>query len=166
MQGEARSAQGGSTTTLIGQYQVDQANSNEEQPRPLGAGDLARLLVFPEGTTNNSRSLIHFKRGAFAAGLPVQPIALKYNNQNTNVAWTSGAVSHLFSLLSGWHNYLEVTLAPVYMPSEVEKADARSYATHVQRHLAAILGQPARAIHAKELLAYYHSKELPSASDE
>uniref|UniRef100_A0A8C7Z469 Lysophosphatidylcholine acyltransferase 4 n=1 Tax=Oryzias sinensis TaxID=183150 RepID=A0A8C7Z469_9TELE len=40
-----------------------------------------QMLMFPEGTTTNGRSLIKFKPGAFLAGVPVQPVLLHYPNR-------------------------------------------------------------------------------------
>ena len=36
------------------------------------------MLLFPEGTTTSGRCLLPFKTGAFLAGLPVQPVILRY----------------------------------------------------------------------------------------
>jgi Acyltransferase len=36
------------------------------------------ILLFPEGTTTNGQYLLGFRTGSFIAGVPVQPIILKY----------------------------------------------------------------------------------------
>lgn len=54
----------GSTTDLI----VERMNH---------AGDWPPLGMFPEGTTTNGRVMIHMRTGAFVAGKPVRPIAIK-----------------------------------------------------------------------------------------
>jgi lysophosphatidylcholine acyltransferase / lyso-PAF acetyltransferase len=44
-----------------------------------GAGPHRRpILLFPEGTTTNGRYLLRFRTGGFIAGVPVQPIILRY----------------------------------------------------------------------------------------
>lgn len=53
----------------------------EEEHRPM--------LLFPEGTTSSGARLLPFKTGAFLAGLPVQPVILKY-------ARVSGGLVELF----------------------------------------------------------------------
>ena len=35
------------------------------------------LLIFPEGTNHNQKTLTAFKKGAFAPGQPVQPVIIK-----------------------------------------------------------------------------------------
>lgn len=37
-----------------------------------------KVCIFPEGTTTNGRALICYKQGAFAPGLPVQPVVIRY----------------------------------------------------------------------------------------
>uniref|UniRef100_A0A7N6A8U1 Phospholipid/glycerol acyltransferase domain-containing protein n=1 Tax=Anabas testudineus TaxID=64144 RepID=A0A7N6A8U1_ANATE len=75
-----------------------------------------QMLMFPEGTTTNGQALIKFKPGAFLAGVPVQPVLLRYPNK-------------LF--------------LPVYNPSQEEKDDPNLYADNVQKLMAKALGVPA-----------------------
>uniref|UniRef100_A0AAY5EWM9 EF-hand domain-containing protein n=1 Tax=Electrophorus electricus TaxID=8005 RepID=A0AAY5EWM9_ELEEL len=44
-----------------------------------------QMLMFPEGTTTNGQALIKFKPGAFLAGVPVQPVLLRYPNRVVRV---------------------------------------------------------------------------------
>jgi glycerol-3-phosphate O-acyltransferase 3/4 len=37
------------------------------------------LLVFPEGTCVNNEYVVQFKKGVFELGVPINPIAIKYN---------------------------------------------------------------------------------------
>uniref|UniRef100_A0A3Q2FY11 Lysophosphatidylcholine acyltransferase 4 n=1 Tax=Cyprinodon variegatus TaxID=28743 RepID=A0A3Q2FY11_CYPVA len=89
--------------------------------RLTSKGYWPQMLMFPEGTTTNGRALIKFKPGAFLAGVPVQPVLLRYPNK----------LVRRFSFL------------PVYKPSEEEKQDPNLYADNVQRLMAKALGIPA-----------------------
>ena len=45
------------------------------------------VLLFPEGTTTNGRTLISFKLGAFAPGFPIQPVVIRYPFVHFDVSW-------------------------------------------------------------------------------
>ncbi|KAK9839499.1 hypothetical protein WJX81_005850 [Elliptochloris bilobata] len=65
------------------------------------------MLLFPEGTTTNGRYLLPFKKGAFLAGLPLQPVVLRYGEGSL----------------------------PVYAPSEAEAADPVLYARNMRAYM-------------------------------
>ena len=44
------------------------------------------ILLFPEGTTTNGQYLLGFRTGSFIAGVPVQPIILKYGRVRGSIA--------------------------------------------------------------------------------
>jgi len=71
------------------------------------------LVVFPEGDINHGPpgELLPFKTGAFRAGIPVQPILLKYNTgQHVAPAGDIWAeVVQLCRLLLNFSNECEVT---------------------------------------------------------
>lgn len=72
-----------------------------------GNGNPPRLLfIAPEGTTHNGNAVLPFRRGAFAAGLPVLPVVLHYrchrNRLNGNEC---GAVSYFSP--SWWYVHSE-----------------------------------------------------------
>uniref|UniRef100_A0A3Q2ZR00 Lysophosphatidylcholine acyltransferase 4 n=1 Tax=Kryptolebias marmoratus TaxID=37003 RepID=A0A3Q2ZR00_KRYMA len=90
--------------------------------RLTSKGYWPQMLMFPEGTTTNGRALIKFKPGAFLAGVPVQPVLLRYPNK----------------LVSKTNGFL-----PVYNPSEEERKDPNLYADNVQKLMAKALGVPA-----------------------
>ncbi len=63
------------------------------------------LLVFPEGTCVNNEYIIQFKKGVFDLGVPVCPIAIKYNKMFVDPFWNSreqSFVMHLFELMTSW----------------------------------------------------------------
>uniref|UniRef100_A0A8C6WE58 Lysophosphatidylcholine acyltransferase 4 n=1 Tax=Neogobius melanostomus TaxID=47308 RepID=A0A8C6WE58_9GOBI len=105
-----------------------------------------QMLMFPEGTTTNGKALLKFKPGAFLAGVPVQPVLLRYPNKLNTVCWTFKGQTWLECL---WHTtsqlYTNVTVEylPVYNPSEEEKNDPGLYADNVQKVMAQALGIPA-----------------------
>ncbi len=106
-----------------------------------------QLLVFPEGTTTNNTAVISFKVGAFAPGVPVQPVAVHYgSNETCDPSWVSGGPypgELLFKLLCQPYNSMSVTFLPVYEPSAEEIQDPVLYANNVRRCIAAALAVPA-----------------------
>ncbi|XP_041634746.1 lysophospholipid acyltransferase LPCAT4 [Cheilinus undulatus] len=105
-----------------------------------------QMLMFPEGTTTNGTALIKFKPGAFLAGVPVQPVLLRYPNSLDTVRWTFKGTKWYEAL---WHTvsqiYTNMTIEflPVYKPSQEEKNDPNLYADNVQKVMAKALGVPA-----------------------
>ncbi|XP_067117378.1 lysophospholipid acyltransferase LPCAT4 [Osmerus mordax] len=109
-------------------------------------GHWPQMLMFPEGTTTNGSVLIKFKPGAFLAGVPVQPVLLRYPNRLDTTRWTYKGTSWIAAL---WYTtsqlYTNVTVEymPVYTPSQEEKADPNLYADNVQKLMAKALDLPA-----------------------
>lgn len=103
-----------------------------------------QLLIFPEGTTTNSEAVITFKAGAFAPGMPVQPVVVRYPSTHTcDPSWVTGGPGPgeiLLKLLAQPWNSMEVTFLPVYAPSPEEQKDAILYANNVRRVMAEALG--------------------------
>lgn len=105
-----------------------------------------QMLMFSEGTTTNGKALLKFKPGAFLAGVPVQPVLLRYPNKVNTVCWTFKGQTWLECL---WHTtsqpYTNMTVEylPVYKPSEEEKNNPSLYADNVQKLMAKALGVPA-----------------------
>ncbi|KAH9260479.1 hypothetical protein BASA81_001649 [Batrachochytrium salamandrivorans] len=63
------------------------------------------LLVFPEGTCVNNEHVIQFKKGVFELGVPIAPVAIKYNKMFVDPFWSSRDQSfagHLFELMTSW----------------------------------------------------------------
>jgi lysophosphatidylcholine acyltransferase/lyso-PAF acetyltransferase len=55
--------------------------------RKAACNDYLLVLLFPEATTTNGRTLIHFKLGAFAPGLPIQPVVIRYPFVHFDNSW-------------------------------------------------------------------------------
>ncbi|TMS01887.1 Lysophospholipid acyltransferase LPCAT4 [Larimichthys crocea] len=109
-------------------------------------GHWPQMLMFPEGTTTNGSALIKFKPGAFLAGVPVQPVLLRYPNKLDAVRWTYKGttwVEALWHTTSQFYTNMTIEFLPVYNPSQEEKNDPNLYADNVQKLMAKALGVPA-----------------------
>merc|ERR1712129_297734 len=106
------------------------------------------LLIFPEGKTTNGESLVEFKKGAFAAGVPVRPVLIVYTGQWDPAACTyrqpPGSEGLVEVSQTEWakqfmghfvHSIHVRILAP-YVPDDAERADPGIYAQNCQRHMA------------------------------
>ena len=63
------------------------------------------LLVFPEGTCVNNEHVIQFKKGVFELGVPIAPIAIRYNKLFVDPFWSSrdqSFMGHLVELMTSW----------------------------------------------------------------
>ena len=105
-----------------------------------------QIIMSPEGTTSNGRSLITFKKGAFVSGYPVQPIIIQYPNQIDTVTWTwnqkHGPMTVLFITLAVPITRAVVEFLPPYIPNESEKEDPKLYASNVRHYMAKYLSIP------------------------
>ena len=111
------------------------------------------LLVFPEGTTSSGAAVLRFKTGAFVAGEPVLPVAIKFKagplcggwawRPRPTQAWWCRSMStetiHLCRLLSRPLSRVEVTVLPPFSPTQAEKADPALFAQHVREKIAGAL---------------------------
>ena len=76
------------------------------------------FIVAPEGTTKHTHCLLTFAKGAFAPGLPVMPVLLKYSSVNFNLGWGIVYTAwHFFRMCNQYVNHLEVEVLPIYRPS-------------------------------------------------
>lgn len=99
-------------------------------------GEMTRpLVVFPEGTTTNGRFLLHFRIGAFRAGLPVQPVLLSY---------TPGAIPLLCPLLSGAAPP-HCSLAPPPQPQSIQPSPLSPVLSLLSQFLSPALSQSRQA---------------------
>ncbi|XP_028649449.2 lysophospholipid acyltransferase LPCAT4 isoform X1 [Erpetoichthys calabaricus] len=118
----------------------------ELKRRVCSAGRWSQILIFPEGTTTNGKSLIKFKPGAFITGVPIQPVLIRYTNKLDTVRWTWKGINCLQVLLytlSQFYTNVEIEFLPVYYPDEDEKANPVLFASNVQRLMGKSLGVPA-----------------------
>lgn len=104
-----------------------------------------QLMIFPEGTTGNQRTLFRFKKGAFEPGQPVQMFAFSFPYKHFNPCWTGRAVGGnnfsdvILRLCSQVVTHAEMRALPVYYPTAEEKADPILYADRCQAMMAAVL---------------------------
>ena len=96
--------------------------------------------------------MIQFKIGAFAPGVPVQPVLIKYpgTERIDAVTWTYNQnYSYVFSvwyLLSNPINRVVVEFLPIYTPNDEEKNNPEVFAKNVQKLMAEALNIPAMDI--------------------
>lgn len=104
-----------------------------------GSTNIRPLLLFPEGTTSNGRYLLPFKTGAFLAGLPLQPVLLKYEQYPLSATWESIKIERLLWLIMArppWSPPRVTCLQlPIYYPSPEERADPALYADNMRRYM-------------------------------
>ena len=100
------------------------------------------LLIFPEGTTTNGHCLVQFKKGAFSAGVPVQPVVLKYWSPCLNLGWCgdNSLGLLLWRMMLQPFNCLHMVLLPECVPSDDEQADPILFAKNVRQKIADEMG--------------------------
>lgn len=111
------------------------------------AASMNKIAICPEGTCCNGSKLLRFKSGAFAPGLPVQPMVLKYTNSSAmdTTSWTYDGLSFFtiawLTLCNLWTR-IEVSRLPAYIPNDEEKSDARLFADNVRKYVSQKTGIP------------------------
>lgn len=84
-----------------------------------------RVLLFPEGTTTNGRSLISFQLGAFIPGYAIQPVVVRYPHVHFDQSWGNISLARLmFRMFTQFHNFMEVEYLPLVLPQENQKENA------------------------------------------
>uniref|UniRef100_A0A8C8YRH0 Lysophosphatidylcholine acyltransferase 4 n=1 Tax=Prolemur simus TaxID=1328070 RepID=A0A8C8YRH0_PROSS len=114
----------------------------EVRRRATSGGKWPQVLFFPEGTCSNKKALLKFKPGAFIAGVPVQPVLIRYPN-SLHQRLSSPRLKVLWLTASQPCSIVDVEFLPVYQPSPEESRDPTLYANNVQRVMAQALGIPA-----------------------
>lgn len=118
----------------------------EVKRRATSGGKWPQVLFFPEGTCSNKKALLKFKPGAFIAGVPIQPVLIRYPNSLDTTSWAwrgPGVLKVLWLTASQPCSIVDVEFLPVYHPSPEESRDPTLYANNVQRVMAQALGIPA-----------------------
>ncbi|KAI3381528.1 hypothetical protein SNEBB_008692 [Seison nebaliae] len=121
------------------QYTIDEIKRRARQ------GNWRPVMLFPEGTCTNGKSIIGFKPGAFAPGMPVQPIAVRYQNEWNTTSWTwfgYNSIQIIWFSLCQFHINLEINILPLYYPSREEKLSPILYADNVRKVIAKKLKVP------------------------
>lgn len=104
-----------------------------------------QLVIFPEGTCTNKKTMLKFKLGAFLAGTAIQPVIIRYQKNPDVSTWTEispGAFYLIWLSFCQIHINVEIEYLPVYKPSVQEKNDPKLYAFNVQQYLIETLDMP------------------------
>ena len=90
------------------------------------------LGMFPEGTTTNGNTIVHFRTGAFVPGVPVVPIIFRFKSILFDPCCCSFSIKkHLLDSMATPFNYMSVEYLPVYYPSDEEKSSPELYSKNV-----------------------------------
>merc|ERR1719186_360996 len=91
---------------------------------------------------------MRFKPGAFLPGVPVEPVIIRYNNDNcldttTEKNWSPGGTNKSFFLLMcQLFTEVEIEILPTYIPSQEEIEDPQLFADNVKEMMAKTVGIP------------------------
>jgi lysophosphatidylcholine acyltransferase / lyso-PAF acetyltransferase len=96
-------------------------------------GEWPQILIFPEGTCTNGKSMISFKSGAFIPGVPVQPCVFTFpawtpfGIRSPDPSWVYAGIQQpeiFFRMLSSPWTRMRIKFLPIYTPrSPHERAD-------------------------------------------
>lgn len=119
------------------------ARATEEMARRLQRGE--RAAVFPEGTTSRIGEMRRFHPRLFeaarSAGVPVQPVALVYDNPCVPFVGEDAFVTHLWRLLGEPSVRVDVHLLPPIDPDGLDRRTLSTRAEAAVREIAT--GRPA-----------------------
>ena len=108
----------------------------------MGANAYPTLCLYPEATTTNGQSLIHFKLGAFHPGVPVQPCVIRHSHCHFDPSLTEGTSFYALKMLTQFWNSMSIEFLPVVEPTDEMKADPVLFAAHVRQLMAQALSVP------------------------
>ncbi|ETO12722.1 hypothetical protein RFI_24653 [Reticulomyxa filosa] len=119
------------------------------------------LVCFPEGTTTNGKCMLQFRRGIFNAGVPVQPVAIRFKYKHFNPSWESIYFTHhTFRCMTQLYNHVEMYILPTVFPTEEEKNDPCLYAWNVQQLIRQVLDLPIYMCNRDMKIKGYHAYML------
>uniref|UniRef100_A0A7I4ADL1 Phospholipid/glycerol acyltransferase domain-containing protein n=2 Tax=Physcomitrium patens TaxID=3218 RepID=A0A7I4ADL1_PHYPA len=138
--------------TIIRSMQVIAVDRTSAESRKSATAEIKRraasmefpsVLLFPEGTTTNGRSLISFKPGAFVPGFPIQPVVIRYPFVHFDISWGDISLTNLvFRMFTQFNNFMEVQYLPVIYPSAWEVENPSEFADRVRYEMARALCVP------------------------
>jgi len=126
------------------------ARTAAEMARRLQRGE--RVAVFPEGTTTRGGDMRRFHPRLFEAareaGVPIQPVAIRYDNPAAPFVDDDPFVAHLWRILGEPRIGVDITLLP---PIDAHEQDRRSLARASEDRIGAIVRErPAAPRPARE----------------
>lgn len=104
-----------------------------------------------QGTTSNGDYILPFKKGAFLAGLPVQPTVLRYSSNWASPAWES--------IAGEFHKRQPVSALQSSPIEMVQYIQADAFATTGLRHARLLLCSPWHSVTIYVLPIYRPSEE-------
>nr|GLL34423.1 lysophospholipid acyltransferase LPEAT2 [Ipomoea trifida] len=120
--------------------QSSRKNAVNEIKRKASRDQFPRVLLFPEGTTTNGRSIISFQLGAFIPGFPIQPVVVRYPHVHFDQSWGNISLARLmFRMFTQFHNFMEVEYLPIVSPLENQKENAVHFAMRTSHAIASSL---------------------------
>lgn len=153
----------------------ESANSRKEVAREIGRRSASAedcwqtLVIFPEATCTNGRSIIQFKLGAFVPAAPVQPMTLRYPYKHLMLDWVGTSTLHglIIRAMLQVYNSMTVEYLPIHFPNAEERADITVYAQNVRESLANALGVPMtdHTFEDVQLLNEAHALHVPFSDD-
>lgn len=102
-----------------------------------------RHMIFPEGTYTNGKTLIEFKAGAFAIGVPVTPTIFHFPEHTP--FWNreeSSFLTQAYRLVASFVTPVTLEFLPTYYPSPEELADPKLYAHNMRVLMSRHTGRP------------------------
>ena len=93
------------------------------------------ILIFPQGTTSNFKSLTAFKTGAFMTGDAVLPVALHFEgNKWCDMSYFGDRLFYdIFQPWSQFINFVKIDVLPIYYPNKKEKEYSQEYGQNVRK---------------------------------
>ncbi|CAI8034716.1 Lysophosphatidylcholine acyltransferase 1 [Geodia barretti] len=122
-----------------------------------------KILIFPEATTHSTEVLLEYKKGAFLPSVPVQAVAIKYQNRSNTMVWSdrgTGLIASIYLTLCQFHNSLEVEFLPVHHTTPEEAANPEVFAENVRKEVSRATGIPTSHYSVEDLLMCRKAEQL------